>query len=257
MKKGLVVILVCLCIVLLGVFAFAKTLNIPSAFATVVDIGWSKIKSMNEKDVEVAALGDSLAYGLGDEEDHGYIGDVKYRYESSTNKTMVVKDYGVPNATSTDLLQKLNNEQIRSSAKSSDIIFVNIGTNDFLETTNHLTNFNEKELRVNQQVYMKNLNNILNILQNQENPKTIYILGIYNPKVKWADMDTINKTVNDWNQSTIQVTKSHKNTAYIRTDDIFIQRDKQKYFSDKLHPNKKGYALIGKRVFNTVKQKSK
>jgi lysophospholipase L1-like esterase len=212
---------------------------------------------MNKKDVEAAALGDSLAYGLGDEEDHGYIGDIKHRYESSSKRAMVVKDYGVPNATSTDLLKKLNNEQIRSSAKSSDIIFINIGTNDFLKSTNHMTKFNEKELKVNQKIYMKNLNEILKILQDHKNPKTIYILGIYNPKVKWADMGKVNQTINSWNQSTIRVTKSHKNTAYVRTDDLFIHKDKQKYFSDKLHPNKKGYALIGKRVFNTVNQKSK
>jgi lysophospholipase L1-like esterase len=255
MKKSLVLILVSLCILLFGVFIWAKMLNIPSAFATVVDIGWSKIKSINEKDIEVAALGDSLAYGLGDANDHGYIGDVKHRYESSTNKKMIVKDYGVPNATSTDLVQKLNNDQIRKSAKSSDIIFINIGTNDFLKSTNHMTKFNERELQINQQIYMKNLNHILKVLQDQKNPKTIYILGIYNPKVKWADMDTINKVINSWNESTIKVTKSHQNVAYIRTDDIFYHKDKQKYFSDKLHPNKKGYALIGKRVYHTVHKK--
>lgn len=210
--------------------------------------------SSNKEEMEVTALGDSLAYGLGDTNDNGYIGDVQHRYEKDTDKELIVHDYGVPNDTSTDLLGRLKNNEIAEKAKRSDIIFINIGTNDFLKSTDHLTKFNQEELDKNEEIYKKNLNQIISKVQNRKYPKTIYILGIYNPNVN--DLNTVNEAVLNWNRSTMEVTKKHKNTAFIRTDDLFIQKDKQVYFSDKLHPNEKGYALIGERVFNTLKQNS-
>ncbi|GGB54221.1 GDSL-type esterase/lipase family protein [Fictibacillus barbaricus] len=232
MKKSSLQIAVCLTILLAGLFLY----------------------SYNQKEMVVTALGDSLAYGLGDTNDNGYIGDVQHRYETDTDKELIVHDYGVPNDTSTDLLGRLKNNEIAVKAKRSDIIFINIGTNDFLKSTDHLTKFNQEELDKNEEIYKKNLNQIISKLQNRKNPKTIYILGIYNPKVN--DKNPVNEAVLNWNRSTIEVTKKHKNTAFIRTDDLFIQKNKQVYFSDKLHPNEKGYALIGERVYNTLKQNS-
>ncbi|WP_394603706.1 GDSL-type esterase/lipase family protein [Fictibacillus sp. UD] len=214
------------------------------------------VYSFNSEEMEVTALGDSLAYGLGDTSDNGYIGDVEKRYEDDLDKQLVVHDFGVPNDTSTDLLKRLSNPEIIDTAKKSDFILINIGTNDFLKSTNHLTKFNKEELAANEEIYKENLNQIIQKIQKKNNPKTIYILGIYNPKVKWSDMYDVNEAVLNWNTSTIEVTKKHKNTAFIRTDDLFINKKKQEYFSDKLHPNEKGYALIGKRVYETIKQSS-
>ncbi|MDM5316231.1 GDSL-type esterase/lipase family protein [Fictibacillus sp. b24] len=214
------------------------------------------VYSFNSEEMEVTALGDSLAYGLGNTSDNGYIGDVEKRYEDDLDKQLVVHDFGVPNDTSTDLLKRLSNPEIVDTAKKSDFILINIGTNDFLKSTNHLTKFNKEELAANEEIYKENLNQIIQKIQKKDNPKTIYILGIYNPKVKWSDMSDVNEAVLNWNRSTIEVTKKHKNTAFIRTDDLFINKKKQEYFSDKLHPNEKGYALIGKRVYETIKQSS-
>ncbi|WP_144700335.1 GDSL-type esterase/lipase family protein [Fictibacillus phosphorivorans] len=214
------------------------------------------VYSFNSKEMEVTALGDSLAYGLGDTKDNGYIGDVEDRYEEDLNKHLVVHDFGVPNDTSTDLRKRLENPEIAKTAESSDVIFINIGTNDFLKSTDLLTKFNKEELAANEEIYKENLNQIIQQVQNKENPKTIYILGIYNPKAEWSDMAVVNKAVSNWNRSTIEVTKKNKNTAFIRTDDLFIDKNKRDYFSDKLHPNEKGYALIGKRVYETIRHSS-
>ncbi|KZE66136.1 hypothetical protein AWM68_07105 [Fictibacillus phosphorivorans] len=214
------------------------------------------VYAFNSEEMEVTALGDSLAYGLGDTSDNGYIGDVEKRYEDDLNKQLVVHDFGVPNDTSSDLLKRLNNPEIANTAKKSDIILINIGTNDFLKSTNHLTKFNKEELAANEEIYKENLKQIIRKIQNKDKPKTIYILGIYNPKVKWSDSSVVNEAVLHWNTSTIEVTKKQKNTAFIRTDDLFINKKKQAFFSDKLHPNEKGYALIGKRVYETIKQRS-
>ncbi|MET3728469.1 lysophospholipase L1-like esterase [Fictibacillus halophilus] len=234
-----------------------KKITLIVAISIIVLLGVAfGVYSINSEEMEVTAIGDSLAYGLGDTKDNGYIGDVEKRYEEDLDKQLVVHDFGVPNDTSTDLLKRLKNPEIAETAKSSDVIFINIGTNDFLKSTDRLTKFNKEELTANEEIYKENLNQIIRNIQNKENPKTIYILGIYNPKAKWSDMSVVNKAVSNWNQSTIEVTKKNKNTAYIRTDDLFIDKNKRDYFSDKLHPNEKGYALIGKRVYETIRQSS-
>ncbi|MFE1244231.1 GDSL-type esterase/lipase family protein [Fictibacillus sp. NPDC058756] len=235
MKKSSVIIVICLVVLLASALL---------------------VKSFSKDEMEATALGDSLAYGLGDTEDNGYIGDVQERYEEETDKRLVVNDYGVPNDTSTDLLKRLKNKEIAETAKDSDFIFINIGTNDFIKSTDRFTKFDKKELQTNQEIYKDNLNQIIKKVQEKESSKTIYILGIYNPKVKYADMSTVNEAILNWNRSTIQVTKDHKNVAFIRTDDLFINKNKKDYFADNLHPNEKGYALIGKRVFDSVKQNS-
>jgi lysophospholipase L1-like esterase len=235
MKKSSVIIVACLGVLLLGALL---------------------VNSFSKDEMEVTALGDSLAYGLGDTEDNGYIGDVKERYENETNKRLVVNDYGVPNDTSTDLLKRLKNKEIAETAKNSDFIFINIGTNDFIKSTDRFTKFNKEELQTNEKIYKKNLNQIINMIQEKKHSKPIYILGIYNPKVKNSDMNTVNDALLNWNRATIQITKDHQNVAFIRTDDLFINKNKKDYFADNLHPNEKGYALIGKRVFDTIKQNS-
>ncbi|MCM3719372.1 GDSL-type esterase/lipase family protein [Fictibacillus phosphorivorans] len=214
------------------------------------------VKALSTDEVEATALGDSLAYGLGDADDNGYIGDVQERYEDKLNKKLVVHDYGVPNDTSTDLLKRLSNKEIAETAKNSDFILINIGTNDFIKSTDRLTKFNKKELQTNQKIYRENLNIIIKRVQKKNASKTIYILGIYNPKVKYADMSDVNEAMLDWNRSTIQVTKDHENVAFIRTDDLFVNKNKKDYFADNLHPNEKGYARIGKRVFDTISMNS-
>jgi lysophospholipase L1-like esterase len=235
MKKSSVIIVICLGVLLVGSLL---------------------VKSFSKDEMEVTALGDSLAYGLGDTEDNGYIGDVQNRYEKETDKRLIVNDYGVPNDTSTDLLKRLKNKQIAETAKNSDFIFINIGTNDFIKSTDRFTKFDKKELKNNQEIYKDNLDQIIKNVQESDSSKTIYILGIYNPKVKYSDMNTVNDALLSWNRATIQVTKDHQNVAFIRTDDLFINKNKKDYFADNLHPNEKGYALIGKRVYDTVKQNS-
>jgi lysophospholipase L1-like esterase len=235
MKKSSVIIVICLGVLLVGSLL---------------------VKSFSKDEMEVTALGDSLAYGLGDTEDNGYIGDVQNRYEKETDKRLIVNDYGVPNDTSTDLLKRLKNKQIAETAKNSDFIFINIGTNDFIKSTDRFTKFDKKELQNNQEIYKENLDQIIKNVQEKDSSKTIYILGIYNPKVKYSDMNTVNAALLNWNRATIQVTKDHQNVVFIQTDDLFINKNKKDYFADNLHPNEKGYALIGKRVYDTVKQNS-
>jgi lysophospholipase L1-like esterase len=252
MKKAYVWICISIFLLLFGALYSVLKLHFPSALSSFIDFSQSTLDHTNEKDRQAIALGDSLAYGIGDTTDNGYIGDIKKRYEKSTGERLTIKDFGVPDDTSTDLIRRLQNNQITDSADQSDFILINIGTNDFLKTTEHLTKFDEKELKKNQEIYKRNLSQILRYVQDAKSPKPVYVLGIYNPKVKGTDMSSINKVVRNWNESTIQVTKSHRYAIFVRTDDLFMNINKQDYFSDALHPNKKGYALIGKRVSEMV-----
>lgn len=188
------------------------------------------VYSFNSEEMEVTALGDSLAYGLGNTSDNGYIGDVEKRYEDDLDKQLVVHDFGVPNDTSTDLLKRLSNPEIVDTAKKSDFILINIGTNDFLKSTNHLTKFNKEELAANEEIYKENLNQIIQKIQKKDNPKTIYILGIYNPKVKWSDMSDVNEAVLNWNRSTIEVTKNTK-TQHLSVQMIYLSIKRNKSIS--------------------------
>jgi lysophospholipase L1-like esterase len=51
----------------------------------------------------------------------------------------------------------------------------------------------------------------------------------------------------------VKVISRQKNTTFVSVEDVFTGKNKQVYFSDELHPNKKGYTLIGNQVYNRLK----
>ncbi|SDM97808.1 Lysophospholipase L1 [Fictibacillus solisalsi] len=255
MKKQVIVIAACFLLLAGGILFSIKQLNILSAFASFSHYKDSKMKNEGH-DFTMIALGDSLSYGVGNSANSGYMGNVEKRLEGQLKKEVTVEDYGVPDDTSTQLLERMRSKQLKSSINKADMIFLNIGMNDYLNSL-MLSKSKPKEA---EQIIRKALLNYEHNLTvsfkkiRKENPKAhIYMVGIYNPFPNRTDKLQESKLIHKWNRMAVKATSRQKNTTFVPVEDVFTGKNKQVYFSDELHPNKKGYSLIGNQVYKRLK----
>ncbi|MDN4525657.1 GDSL-type esterase/lipase family protein [Fictibacillus fluitans] len=251
MKKHILIIAACILLLAGGILFSITQLNILSVFASFSHYKDSEAKDEG-KDFTMLALGDSLSYGVGNSGNSGYVGNVEKRLEGQLNKEITVEDYGVPDDTSAQLLKRLQSEQLKSSVSGAEMIFLNIGMNDYL---NSLLTSKSRPKEGNQIIrkalltYQHNLKAAFQKIR-RENPKArIYMVGIYNPFPNRTDKLQESKLIHQWNRTAVEVASHQKNTTFVSVEDVFIGKNKKDYFSDELHPNKKGYTLIGSEVY--------
>ncbi|MFC0189657.1 GDSL-type esterase/lipase family protein [Fictibacillus aquaticus] len=253
MKKTTVLVAASAALLIGGIIFFMVKGNLPAVLQSYFTFGKSELQDKDE--TELTAIGDSLAFGVGDEDGAGYIGDVKVRYEKATGKTLELKDFGVPDDTSGNMLTRMNRGNLLEEVKESDIILVNIGTNDLLKSTNDLQDLDETKINRAKDKFNQNIEKAFRQIENNQRNVPIYIIGLYNPVKDKEKKEKLDKIINDWNSETQKIAEKYPAVTYISTADLFKGKSKREYFSDQLHPNKKGYALIGERVFIVLSKK--
>ncbi|WP_171016943.1 GDSL-type esterase/lipase family protein [Pseudalkalibacillus caeni] len=208
-----------------------------------------------EKDVTFTSIGDSLSFGIGDTDDHGYLGDVKKLYESKCNFNVNVEDYGVPDDTSRQLLARLETINVKEALSEANIIIVNIGTNDFLNSVGtSLFNLNTEKLQSGKKIYRSNLKKTIAKIRRENRTAPIYFVGLYNPYPEKLADTRLSRVIADWNNEIKSLASEKKNINYIGTQKLFKGKEKATYFSDSLHPNELGYKLVSNKIFSEIKE---
>ncbi|MGE1165367.1 GDSL-type esterase/lipase family protein [Peribacillus simplex] len=213
----------------------------------------SPIKNNLPDDFTVVALGDSLTRGTGDETGKGYVGLVVEELESEYNKKPLIHNLGINGQVSKELAQQVKQPEVKRQIQAADVILVTIGGNDLFQKGQTLLDYDREatsELRRN---YLENLHGIFKDINNVNDTATILLLGLYNPFIELdEDFDT-NRIVRDWNNETAEVVALYKNAIFVPTFDIFQLSVNEYLYSDKFHPNQKGYRLIADRVAPLIK----
>ncbi len=127
----------------------------------------------------------------------------------------------------------------------ADYILLFIGTNDLIDSNGgDLYEINEDKIDQGQESYSENLEEILEKLRDANSEAPILLLGLYNP---YPDSEKIDEIMEDWNAESKKIVDDYGRTKFIATNDIFKEKSTE-YFSDALHPNKKGYQLIARKI---------
>ncbi|RDI41010.1 GDSL-type esterase/lipase family protein [Falsibacillus pallidus] len=216
-------------------------------------LSWAMALS-NKKDKEakekmttsrVTALGDSLTYGLNDRPEGGYAGDLQKVLSKKHKGIVKVSNFGIPDQQTDGLLHQLKYGKARKSLSNADYIIMFIGTNDLIESNGgNLSEIHQAKIDQGKKDYLNNLDNIFKIIRDKNPDAPILFLGLYNP---YPDSQKIQSVVDEWNDTSRSFTDKYPNVKFIATDGILKEKSAQ-YFSDSLHPNKKGYDLIAKRI---------
>ncbi|MFB7641179.1 DUF459 domain-containing protein [Peribacillus butanolivorans] len=131
----------------------------------------------------------------------------------------------------------------------ADTFIVYIGTNDLINSNGgNLKKISNQKINDGKREYIDHLNKILSTLLKKNKKADILVVGLYNPK---KDDQRLEKHVHDYNQSVNEVVEENKRMIFIPTNDLFENKKKKEYFSDKIHPNEKGYQLITNRILES------
>jgi lysophospholipase L1-like esterase len=195
--------------------------------------------------LRVVTLGDSLAYGAGDENHSGIAGRLDDELRLRGIRSVETVNHGVNGAQTADLLNRLGQERLRKSIASADAIVLSIGANDLFRTPGA----REETLRNPLVVASRILDRIDAIVRelHQINPGArILILGGYNPVPKHAYTATINQLIPMWDATVAGRFENDPRVSIVPMYDVVSPDRLSRY--DSFHPGGAAYAEAAKRI---------
>ncbi|MGJ9458267.1 SGNH/GDSL hydrolase family protein [Oceanobacillus sp. CF4.6] len=218
----------------------------------------STVDFFTNKETHIVAIGDSLTQGVGDEtEQNGYVG-ILDRTINGKKQIAQIDSFGKRGNRTDHLLMRLEDDEIASSIKDSDIVLITIGANDIMQVAKeNFTNLVMEDFVFELDNYEKRLREIFDEIRRLNPDTKIYLLGFYNPfKQYFQDIKELDLIVETWNTTGNNVVSDYENTTFIPTEDLFSATDTEPetalFADDNFHPNYEGYYRIAERVLEYI-----
>ena len=202
----------------------------------------------NKKGLTIVALGDSLTRGTGDETGKGYVGVLIDEIKGKTKRPVQLTNLGINGQRSNSLKSKYRKRKSGDKFKTADMVLVTIGGNDLFRGGQALMDFKTGDIATIEKKYLNNLKFIFEQIR-KNNPKAnVFFIGLYNPFIDLDQGREMSKVVRHWNYDSAEVSASFPKIVFVPTFDLFELKVNDYLYSDKFHPNSKGYRLIAERV---------
>ncbi|MFC7370138.1 SGNH/GDSL hydrolase family protein [Fictibacillus iocasae] len=212
----------------------------------------TKTQKKDKSKIKVAALGDSLTRGTGDDNGKGYVGYLIEQLKKKSDKDISIANSAIKGERSDGLLEQLKQPQIQRQIANADVIVMTIGGNDLFRGGEALENLETGGLEENKVQYIKNLEAIYTAIRKQNPQAEIFHVGLYNPFINMQDADLTTGAVRDWNFAAADTAAKFEKIVYVPTFDLFQLRAENYLYSDQFHPNAEGYKLIAERVASLI-----
>jgi lysophospholipase L1-like esterase len=208
----------------------------------------------------VVSAGDSLTEGVGDSTGKGgYLPYLKSMLEKDRGvKEVDFYNYGVKGNRTTQLLKRLQTNEVRDAVQRADIVILTIGGNDIMQVVkDHLSNLQVSTFTKEREIYIRHLTQIFDAIY-QENPQvSIVLVGLYNPFMKWfSNVDEMNQIIADWNHASQTVIANYDNAYFVDIVDVFDHSKQNLLFTDNFHPNDKGYERIAQKLQDSLDERA-
>lgn len=193
-----------------------------------------------------AVIGDSLAYGAGDEERKG----IPLRLEEELRKRGIshpeVKNFGVNRSTTSDVLRRIEQERVRAATAVADAIVVSVGANDLLETPGGREAALRAPFKVADEILEKVYGVVLEL--RRHNPAArILLLGGYNPVPRHPFSFMIARYIDLWDTKLAARFRDDPLVSVVRMSDIITGPHRLSRF-DNFHPGGAAYAEAASRI---------
>lgn len=195
--------------------------------------------------LHVVAIGDSLAYGAGDESGEGIAGRLDDELHNHGFRDVDTVNLGVNGAQTGDLLRRLEQQRVRDEIAKADAIVLSIGANDLFRSQHS----REEILRSPFGVAERILGRIETIVAqlHQINPRArVLLLGGYNPVPRHEWASTINQYLGMWDLALAARFENDQRVAVVRMSDIVTAQRLSRY--DSFHPGADAYREAAKRI---------
>lgn len=203
--------------------------------------------------IRYLAFGDSLTVGYGAAPGLGFVPQYAKSLSASVGRDVQPNNVGVNGATTQNLLDSLLTEpDIRAGVKAADMITITAGGNDLIQAALPFVyegdaNILNSALQAYEANYRRMLETIRDIKGKAAERNLIILVGLYNPLPLMAEAGVWVRKFNDYLR---QLTSS--SVRVVDVYDAFVGRERELLYSDHIHPNAKGYAVIAKQIISSV-----
>ena len=194
-------------------------------------------------------IGDSLARGTGDDSGLGIGGRLVDELKKSRRNVKPAINIAVNGARTPDVEEQVSHHNVQVLIAQSNVIVLSIGGNDLWGGTD----WRAVALRDPNRFMGDVLNHVTKIVTTirAANPTArIFLVGLYNPFVSAPFGKRLSFFVNRWNAEVTNRFANDPNFTLVETSDLFSHRDRLSF--DRFHPNDEGYALIAKRIAESL-----
>ncbi|WP_349408250.1 GDSL-type esterase/lipase family protein [Pseudalkalibacillus sp. SCS-8] len=205
--------------------------------------------------IRVVAIGDSLTYGSGDPKRVGYIGRVHKQMMNTVGNHVVLDRYGVRGFRTDQIMIHIQDIEAKQKISQANYLFVFIGTNDFIQAARRdLNSINAQEMEEKRALFKENLTQLIAQIRTDNQFAPMILIGMFDPYTNLINHDELHGILENWNSVTKGMVHEFPNTYYVSTIDLFLNKDRDRYFKDVIHPNPRGYELISQRVMQDMKR---
>lgn len=204
------------------------------------------------RSMHVALVGDSLAFGAGDEDGKGIGGRLEPEMRSRGIDSLVTTNLGVTGATTRDLEAALLVAATRKAIESADAIVISIGANDLRKTL-----LGEERLRspllIADEV-LRRMDGIVTEIRAMNSNARILILGAYTPIAHERAAAALEPFIAIWDAVLITQFADDPLVSVVRLSDI-VNRPERLSKVDSFHPGGEAYQETAKRIADLLAAK--
>lgn len=201
-----------------------------------------------KKGLHIVALGDSLTRGTGDETGKGYVGVLMDEIKEKSKKDVRLTNLGITGQRSDQLKQQIQQAEVQRQIQTADMIVVTMGGNDLFRGGQGLLEFNTEDITKIEQKFLENMNFIFQQIRTSNTNANVFFIGLYNPFSDLEQGKEMSKLVRHWNYQSAELSAAFPKIVFVPTFDLFELKVNDYLYTDKFHPNSKGYRLIAERV---------
>lgn len=197
------------------------------------------------KRLHVVALGDSLAYGAGDETGEGIAGRLEDELRARGVADVETVNLGVNGAQTSDVLSRLRQTRVRNQIAAADAIVLSIGANDLFRSAHSREEILRAPLAIAERI-LGRIETIVRELHSINPNARVLVLGGYNPVPahEWAPL--INQYLGLWDNALASRFDDDERVSVVKMNDIVTPQRLSRY--DSFHPGSAAYREAAKRI---------
>jgi lysophospholipase L1-like esterase len=195
---------------------------------------------------QVVLVGDSLAYGTGDESGKGIAGWLDEELGRRGVRSSPTVNLGVNGATTADVAERLHEPEVRQAIQRADAVVLSIGANDLVR----VPGAREEALRAPFNAARKTLDRVSSIVATilEINPSArVLILGGYNPFPQHPYAPLVGRYLAVWDESVAEEFEAEPRVALVRMSDLVRGTERLSSF-DRFHPGSDAYRDTARRI---------
>ncbi|MEO6259717.1 MAG: GDSL-type esterase/lipase family protein [Thermoanaerobaculia bacterium] len=195
--------------------------------------------------IQVVAIGDSLAYGAGDETRAGLTGRLDEEFRSRGLHAGPSVNLGVNGAQTDDLLKRMKEPRMAATIGSANVILLSIGANDLFRSPGS----REEAFRTPLLVASRILERIAQVVAevHRLNPDAqVLILGGYNPVPRHPHAKLIDHSIGLWDEALVGRFEDDALVTIVPMADLVPASRLSRF--DSFHPGSVAYREVARRI---------